>query len=81
MLVEMDSSTKSKVDIFVRLLDEGTEVFRPTRALNLGNGLFRLEATSDYDPETETWEFLPGSEVRGEIRSSESGRHLIAVRP
>lgn len=81
MLVEMDSNTDRRIDLYVQLLDEGTEVFRPTKALDLGNGLYRLEATSDYDPELETWEFVPGSEVRGEIRPFASGRHLIAVKP
>jgi hypothetical protein len=81
MLAEMDSSTEKKVAIYVRLLEEGTEVSRPTKALVLGNGLFRIEATEDYDPQSETWEFVPGSEVRGEIRSSDLGKHLIAVRP
>jgi len=81
MSVEMDSATKRKVQIYVRLLEEGTDVSRPTQALDLGNGLFKLEATTDYDPEAETWEFVPGSEVRGEIRSSESGQYLLAVKP
>lgn len=80
MLVGMDSATREKIEIYVRLLEEGTDVFRPTYALDLGNGLFRLEATRDYDPEKETWEFTPGSNVRGEFRQSESGRFLIAVR-
>jgi hypothetical protein len=81
MSVEMDSATNKKVEIYVRLLEEGTEVSRPTQALDLGNGLFRLEATVDYDPESEMWEFVPGSEVRGEMRSSESGSYLFAVKP
>jgi len=79
-LVEMDTSIQRKIDMFVRLLDEGTEVYRPTQALDLGDGLFRLEATVDYDSETEVWEFAPGSVVRSEIRSTESGQYLIAVR-
>jgi len=42
--------------VYVRLLNEGTAVFRPTEALELGGGLFKLVATSDYDPEDEQWE-------------------------
>jgi len=81
MSAEMDSATKKMVEIHVRLLEEGTEVARPTHALDLGNGLFKLEATIDYDPDTEVWEFLPGSIVRGEIRSSDSGQYLMAAKP
>jgi hypothetical protein len=52
------------IKIYVRLLDEGTEVARPTDALPLGDGLFRVLPTPDYDPQDETWEFPPGSLVR-----------------
>ena len=41
----------NKVKIYVRLIDEGTEVSRPTEALDLGNGLLELLATPDYDSE------------------------------
>jgi hypothetical protein len=76
----MDSDTKGKsIEMHVRLLDEGTEVSRRTRALDLGNGLFQIEATADYDPELENWEFVPGSIVRSEPRSNESGSYRIAV--
>ena len=80
-MAQIDFDTKRKVEIYVRLLEEGTNVCRPTQALDLGNGLFKMQATSDYDPNNETWEFIPGSEVRGEVRSSESGSYLLAVKP
>jgi hypothetical protein len=81
MLEGMGSGTKKSIEMHVRLLDEGTEVSRPTLALDLGNGLFRVEATADYDPQLETWEFVPGSVVASELRSDESGQYWIAVRP
>jgi hypothetical protein len=81
MSVELDSDTKTRVRIYVRLLGEGTDVSRPTQAVDLGNGRFRLEAIPEYDPESETWEFVPGSEVRGEVRSSASGNYLLATAP
>jgi hypothetical protein len=77
--MDSDTGTKASIGIQVRLLDEGTEVSRPTRALDLGNGLFQIEATPDYDPQLETWEFVPGSVVRSELRSDESGSYRIAV--
>ena len=81
MLEEMDSGTEKTIKMHVRLLDEGTEVSRPTLAVDLGNGLFRIEATSDYDPQLETWEFAPGSVVGSELRLDESGQYRIAVQP
>lgn len=65
--------------IFIRLLDEGTEVFRPTEAEILEGGIFKLLPTSDYDPEDEHWEFILGTVVRGVPRKLEGGDVLIAV--
>ena len=67
------------VEIYVRLLDEGTECSRPTRALELGNGLFKVLPTSNYDADDEVWEFPPDSIVRCEVRSSEGKEHLFAI--
>jgi len=50
--------------IYVPLLDEGTEVIRPTLGEPLGGGLYRVLPTPSYDPEDELWAFLPGSVVR-----------------
>src|SRR5215469_12884141 len=69
------------VEIYVRLLDEGTDCSRPTQGVSVGHGLFRLLPTENYDPADEHWEFLPGSIVRAkEIRNTE-GVHLLAVAP
>ena len=59
--------------IYVKLLDEGTNVMRPTQGEALGGDLYRLLPTPDYDPDDEHWEFPPGSVVRAyaEIRSGE----------
>jgi len=65
--------------IYIRLIDEGTEVFRPTEAEELANGLFKLLPSPDYDPDDEQWEFGPGSIVRGVIRKLEGEAVLVAV--
>jgi hypothetical protein len=79
MSAAMASNTsKARVRIYVRLLDEGTDVSRPTDALDLGDGQFELLPTSDYDAETETWEFPPGSVVRCEKRTGTQGEYLLA---
>ena len=49
--------------IYIELFDEGTPTWRPTCGVELGHGLFLVLPTKDYDPEDETWEFLPGSVV------------------
>jgi hypothetical protein len=79
MSAARDSDTE-RVKVFVRLLSEGTEVSRPTEAISLGNGVFKILSTPDYDPEDEVWEFPPGSTVRGEIRHDENGEYLLATK-
>ena len=70
---------RNTVSIFVQLMDEGTIVARPTKALDLGNGLFEILPTPDYGSEDETWEFVPGSTVRAELCKSDSGEYLLAI--
>jgi hypothetical protein len=69
----------SIVQIYVNLLNEGTPCSRPTQALALGNGLFELLPTEDYDPDDEHWEFLPGSLVRGMEAHRDGEPYLLAV--
>lgn len=69
----------STIELYVRLLDEGTDCSRPTRGISVGNGFFKLLPTRDYNPDDEHWEFLPGSLVRvKEVRNS-GGAYLLAV--
>jgi hypothetical protein len=69
------------IEIYIRLLDEGTECSRPTQALKLGNRLFKVLPTSNYDPADEVWEFPPDSVVRSEVRCSEGKEFLLAISP
>lgn len=71
--------------IYVPLLDEGTTVVRPTQGAPLGGGLYRVLATSGYDPNDEHWEFPPGSVVRcvPEVRGGDRimvARELVVTR-
>ncbi len=75
----MDSKTQT-IEIHVQLLNEGSVTYRPTRAIPLKNGLFKVLATPLYNPEDETWEFLPGAVVRLENRRDETGEFLLAVK-
>ena len=63
MSAEMVSSTDA-VEIYIPLLNEGTDVLRPTKGLVVGPDIVQVVATTDYDPAIEEWEFPPGSKVR-----------------
>lgn len=69
------------IQIYVQLLDEGSvEVFRPVQAAVIGENTYKILGFEDYDPETETWEFLPGTIVSGEwVESVKGGQFLMAV--
>jgi len=49
--------------IYIRLLDEGTDVWRPTQGRPVDRDRYEVLPTADYDPEEEVWEFPPGSLV------------------
>lgn len=65
------------IDIYVRLLEEGTPTIRSTKAVVLGKGFFKLLPTDHYDPEDEVWEFLPGDTVSA--RPSKIGSDEIVL--
>jgi hypothetical protein len=65
--------------VYVRLLDEGTDVFRPTEAEQRPDGTYKLLPTRDYDPDDEHWEFLPGQVVRCEHMHLHGGKRLVAT--
>ena len=63
--------------VYVRLLDEGTEVWRPVSASRASEGVYRL--TGKQEPE-ERWEFDPGSLVRCAPKTFSDGRSgLVAT--
>lgn len=78
MSVAMSSNTEV-TSVYVRLLGEGTVVFRPTLAVPLGPRMVKLLAPSDYDPDDEDWEFKPGSIVQIEPRTFEGEPAFLAV--
>ena len=63
--------------IYMPLLNEGTDVWRPVEATHLEADSFRVEGPV---PEDEEWMFAPGSLVRCELRTlSPPGDYLVAV--
>ena len=78
MSAEMVSSTDT-VEIYIPLLNEGTDVLRPTKGLVIGPDIVQVVATEDYDPVIEEWEFPPGSKVRC-VSEFRGGRTLLVAR-
>jgi hypothetical protein len=70
----------NSITIYVELLDEGTPTLRPTRGIHVADDIYRLLPTPNYDPEDETWQFLPGSLVRCEWQdNSFAGRRILVA--
>jgi hypothetical protein len=67
-------------EIYVALLGEGIEVWRPVVAEQVDRDVYRI-VEQPYDRETERWEFEPGSEVVCAMRTLDDGPILAAVRP
>ena len=69
-----------RVDIWIPLLNEGTIASRPTKAEKVGDGLYRVLATPDYDPQDEEWAYPPGSIVRCTLTTADDGEaYLLAT--
>ena len=81
MLVAQDSSTEIAMvnTIYVRLLREGVQVYRPVPASQIALDVYVIGAYEDYDPEDEEWEFLPGTHVVVEKRVLEGETVLAAI--
>jgi hypothetical protein len=78
MSAEMASST-SILTVFVPLLNEGTPVVRPAKAVKLGQDMYQILPTGDYDPDDEEWEFPPGSVVEC-VLEARNGRAILVAR-
>jgi hypothetical protein len=62
--------------IYVELIDDGVDVWRPVQAELESDRIFRLPQTAPAD---ETWRFPPGSRVRCELCNLYDGQHLLAT--
>ena len=52
------------IEVYVELLEEGTPTILGTEAVDFGNGTAKLLPTENYNPESEIWEFVPGTIVK-----------------
>ena len=66
------------VCIYVPLLDEGVPVIRPTSGEKLGDDLFRVLPTENYNPAIETWAFPPDTIVKCVKEVWEGSEVLVA---
>jgi len=76
MSAVLGSSTKP---VYVRLLNEGTTVYRPVKVATVEGGAVKLIAPPGFDSEDEEWEFRPGSIVLLKEQILEGKEVLIAV--
>lgn len=70
-------NTEKTVKIYIQLLEEGTPTARPTQAIPLSNGLYKMLPTPNYNPESEIWEFLPGSIVKCIQTTDDKGNNML----
>lgn len=68
------------IPIYVPLLDEGTVVIRLTNGEWLMDNIFRILPTVDYDPNMETWMFMPGTMVECFVETWQGNQVLVAQR-
>ena len=66
--------------IYVQLLEEGTDVFRPVPAIRIEKNIFKLMGVDMYNPEDETWEFSPGTYVQVEERRLNDENVFVAIK-
>jgi hypothetical protein len=70
---------QAEVQIYVALLDEGTDVWRPVRATSAGHDAYVIISEND-NPQLEHWQFRTGDVVRCELKTFSGGpTGLVAV--
>ncbi len=66
-------------EIYVALLDEGVDVWKPIQAERLSDNMYRIVG-QPYDRTIEKWQFEPGDMVVCEMIESSDGRILAATK-
>lgn len=65
--------------IYVKLFDEGTNVYRPVPGKRISENIYKLEGINIYDPLDEKWEFPPESYVEVAEQYLNNENVLVAV--
>src|SRR3546814_12858146 len=71
-------SIQETTTIYVALLDEGTDVWRPVQAAQRTDGPYIILSTNG-DPDDEKWQLQSGSIVPCELKTLSGGHQLVAV--
>ncbi len=74
----MTAAAQGNTTIYVALLGEGTDVWRPVTAQVRSDGLYVIASTNP-SPDDEQWEFSTGTVVRCEARRLSGDEVLVAV--
>jgi len=67
----------ASIEIYMLLLDEGVDVWRPVRAQHVAGDVYRIIEEAP-DPEDEHWQFPPGALVRCRRQMLSGGACLVA---
>jgi hypothetical protein len=66
-----------EIEIFVQLLEEGTEVWKPVKAEKLNDGLYTITSINNFN---EIWEFNSGQTVKCITKTFADGTSwLVAI--
>lgn len=66
-------------NIYIKLLEEGTTVYRPVPAIEISRDIYKILGHDNYEEDDELWEFKPGTLVFVERKINEDGEILVAV--
>ena len=72
-------SSGHPVEVFIPLLNQGTDRMRRTQGLLLAPNQVQVFAPPDYNPIVERWQFPPGSRVTC-VTELRGGRQLLVAR-
>lgn len=67
-------------EIYVALLDEGIDVWKPVKAIKLEKNIYKILNDTEYDETYEKWEFPPGTKVFCEFKKVQDGNIFAAVK-
>ena len=65
--------------IYIKMLNEGTMVYRPVPAYKIEDRIYKVQGFDIYDPEDEVWEFPPGTLVLVEEQKDDGDTVLVAI--
>jgi hypothetical protein len=68
---------KTRMRIYIALLNEGVPCWRPVEAEKFSSGSFRILSTK---PDDEQWQFQPGDVVYCQEQQFQGGRGLVACK-